>query len=72
MPESGNCQYQQWASFDNGSTERFPTTDEMMTLRGLLEKSPECLTRRNGYRDRDRETRAGTVERRIPKLRKGG
>ena len=80
-------------------------TDEMMTLRALLEKSsdadllremisftaqrlmelevegltgasygersPERMNQRNGYRDRLWETRAGTVELRIPKLRKG-
>ena len=35
------------------------------------EKSGERLAQRNGYRDRVWETRAGTIELRIPKLRKG-
>ena len=80
-------------------------TNEMMTLRTLLEKSsdadllremigftaqrlmalevegltgaapgersPERINQRNGYRDRVWETRAGTIELHIPKLRKG-
>ena len=80
-------------------------TDEMMSLRALIEKAPDAgllremigfaaqrlmalelgeltgarygersgerLAQRNGYRERDWETRAGTVELRIPKLRPG-
>ena len=38
---------------------------------GPGERSPERTNQRNGYRDRDWQTRAGTVELRIPKLRRG-
>jgi putative transposase len=42
-----------------------------LTGAGYGEKSPARLAQRNGYRDRVWETRAGTVELRIPKLRRG-
>jgi transposase-like protein len=44
---------------------------EGKTGAGYGEKSAERLVQRNGYRDRVWETRAGSVELRIPKLRKG-
>ena len=42
-----------------------------LTGAALGQKSPDRLVQRNGYRDRDWQTRAGTVELCIPKLRKG-
>ena len=42
-----------------------------VTGAGYGEKNPLRQAQRNGYRDRDWQTRAGTVELRIPKLRKG-
>lgn len=44
---------------------------EGLTGAGYGEKSPERLAQRNGYRERDWETRAGTVELQIPRLRTG-
>ena len=48
-----------------------------LEVRGLSgaghgERTPDRINHRNGYRERSWETRAGTVELKIPKLRKGG
>ena len=39
---------------------------------GLGERSPEQLTHRNGYRPRPWDTRVGTLNLQIPKVRGGG
>jgi transposase-like protein len=44
---------------------------EGLTGAGYGERSPDRINQRNGYRERDWETRAGRVELRIPKLRQG-
>jgi len=44
---------------------------EGLCAAGYAERSPERLNSRNGYRDRIWETRGGTVDLKIPKLRKG-
>ena len=36
---------------------------------GYGERSPDRVTQRNGYRNRSWDTRVGTMELRIPKLR---
>ena len=44
---------------------------EAFTGAGYGERSPERQTRRNGYRDRQWQTRAGAVDLQVPKLRQG-
>ncbi|MGY2843567.1 transposase-like protein [Bradyrhizobium sp. USDA 4509] len=53
------------------AAQRLMELEEGQTGAAYGEKNPERLAQRNGYRDRTWETRAGTVELRIPKLRKG-
>src|ERR1700751_3976446 len=38
---------------------------------GYGERTPERVNRRNGYRERDWDTRVGTIELAVPKLRAG-
>src|SRR3954462_816562 len=38
---------------------------------GYGERSPERVNRRNGYRERDWDTRVGSIELAVPKLREG-
>jgi putative transposase len=44
---------------------------ESLCAAGYAERNPERLNSRNGYRERLWETRAGSVDLKIPKLRKG-
>jgi transposase-like protein len=44
---------------------------ESLTGAGHGERTPARINQRNGYRERARETRVGTVDLAIPKLRKG-
>ena len=39
---------------------------------GYGERSPERVNRSNGYRERDWDTRVGTIELRVPRVRDGG
>jgi putative transposase len=53
-------------------TQRMMDMDvESLCAAGYAERSPERLNSRNGYRERLWETRAGSVDLKIPKLRKG-
>jgi putative transposase len=38
---------------------------------GYGERSPERVNRRNGYRERDWDTRVGSIELAVPRLREG-
>ena len=54
-----------------GFTAQRPMEVEGLTGAGHGQRSPERINHRNGYRDLVWETRAGTVELKIPKLGKG-
>ena len=44
---------------------------ESLTGAALGERSADRLTHRNGYRERDWDTRVGSIELAVPKLREG-
>ena len=54
-----------------GFAQRMMDADVEVRCRGYGEVSPERVNSRNGYRRREWDTRAGTVELAIPKLRHG-
>ena len=51
--------------------ERMSAEADAVCGAGYGERSPQRSNRRNGYRPRDFDTRAGTIDMAIPKLRQG-